>query len=283
MTETLSLDRLASRVADGAMLALPPDYSFVPMAAVRALVRRGVRELHLLTVPQAGIAADLLIGAGCVATVETAAVSLGELGNAPRFSAAVEGGGVSIQESTCPAIHAALQAAEKGVPFMPLRGLIGSDLLRVRPDWQVIDNPLADGEGDPIVLLPALKPDVALFHAPYADERGNVWLGARRELVTMAHAAKETLVTVEEVRPGDLLADAMLAAGTLPALYVTALAVASQGAWPLGLSGRYEPDRSHLAEYARLANSEEGFAAYCAAHVSGGGATGETTGLIAAE
>ena len=82
MTETLSLGRLAGRVADGAMLALPPDYSFVPMAAVRALVRRGVRGLHLVTVPQAGIAADLLIGAGCVATVETAAVSLGELGNA---------------------------------------------------------------------------------------------------------------------------------------------------------------------------------------------------------
>ena len=280
MTESLSLDRLAGRVADGAMLALPPDYSFVPMAAVRALVRRGVRDLHLVTVPQAGIAADLLIGAGCVATVETAAVSLGELGIAPRFSAAVEGGTLAIRDSTCPAIHAALQAAEKGVPFMPLRGLIGSDLLRVRPDWQVIDNPLT--EGDPIVVLPALKPDVALFHAPWADEHGNVWLGARRELVTMAHAATETLVTVEEVRPGDLLADETLAAGTLPALYVSALAEASQGAWPLGLAGRYEPDRAHLADYARLAASEEGFAAYCAAHVTRS-ATDETTGLIAAE
>ena len=277
MTEALSLDRLAGRVADGAMLALPPDYSFVPMAAVRALVRRGVHELHLLTVPQAGIAADLLIGAGCVATVETAAVSLGELGNAPRFSAAVEGGDVAIRDSTCPAIHAALQAAEKGVPFMPLRGLIGSDLLRVRPDWQVIDNPLAEGGGDPIVLLPALRPDVALFHAPYADEHGNVWLGARRELVTMAHAAKDTLVTIEEVRPGDLLADETMAAGTLPALYVTAFAEAPQGAWPLGLAGRYEPDRTHLAEYARLAASEEGFVAYCAEHVAD-----EGTGTAAA-
>ena len=262
MTETLSLDRLAVGIANGAMLALPPDYSFVPMAAVRALVRRGVRELNLLTVPQAGIAADLLIGAGCVATIETAAVSLGELGKAPRFTAAVEGGTVAIRDSTCPAIHAALQASEKGVPFMPLRGLIGSDLLRDRPDWQVIDNPLA--EGDPIVVLPALKPDVALFHAPYADEHGNVWLGARRELVTMAHAAKETLVTVEEVRPGDLLADETLAAGTLPALYVTALAEAPQGAWPLGLAGRYETDWESLTEYARLAASEEGFEEYCA-------------------
>ena len=263
MTETLSLERLVGRIGDGAMLALPPDYSFVPMAAVRALAGRGVRALHLLTVPQAGIAADLLIGAGCVATIETAAVSLAELGNAPRFCAAVEGGQVAIRESTCPAIHAALQAAEKGVPFMPLRGLIGSDLLSARPDWRVIDNPLADGGGDPIVLLPALRPDVALFHAPYADEHGNVWLGARRELVTMAHAARETLVTVEEMRSGDLLADETLAAGTLPALYVTALAEARQGAWPLGLAGRYETDWENLTEYARLAVSEEGFEEYC--------------------
>ena len=281
MTETLTLDRLAGRIADGATLALPPDYSFVPMAAVRALVRRGVRDLDVVTVPQAGIAADLLIGAGCVAGIETAAVSLGELGSAPRFAAAVEGGRIAIRDSTCPAIHAALQAAEKGVPFMPLRGLVGSDLLRARPDWRLIDNPLADGGSDPIVLLPALRPDVALFHAPYADEHGNVWLGARRELVTMAHAARETLVTVEEVRACDLLADETLAAGTLPSLYVTALAEAPQGAWPLGLAGRYESDREHLAEYARLAASEEGFAAYCARHVTG--AESGETGPIAAE
>ena len=276
MTETLPLDRLAGRIADGAALALPPDYSFVPMAAVRALVRRGVRDLHLLTVPQAGIAADILIGAGCVASIETAAVSLGEFGNAPRFAAALEGGRLAIRESTCPAIHAALQAAEKGVPFMPLRGLIGSDLLRVRPDWRVIDNPLADG--DPIVVLPALSPDIALFHAPWADAHGNVWLGARRELVTMAHAARETLVTVEEVRPGDLLADDTLAAGALPALYVTALAEAPRGAAPLGLPGHYAPDRDHIADYARLAASEDGFARYCAAHV-----TGDAKGLCTAE
>ena len=267
MTETLSLDRIAGRIADGAMVALPPDYSFVPMAAVRALVRRGVRDLQLVTVPQGGIAADLLIGAGCVASIETAAVSLGELGNAPRFTAALEGGRLAIRESTCPAIHAALQAAEKGVPFMPLRGLIGSDLLKVRPDWRIIDNPLADG--DPIVVLPALRPDIALFHAPYADAQGNVWLGTRRELMTMAHAARETLVTVEEVRPGDLLADDALAAGTLPALYVTALAEAPRGAWPMGLAGHYEPDRAHLADYAQAAASEDGFARYCADHVTG--------------
>jgi glutaconate CoA-transferase subunit A len=245
------------RVPDGAMLAVPPDYSCVALSATLALIRRGARRLHLLAVPQSGLQADLLIGAGCVETVECAAISLGELGPAPRFTAAVKSGRVRIRDSTCPAIHAALQAAEKGLPYMPSRGIIGSDLLGVRPDWQVVANPFPPH--DPLVALPALKPDVALFHAPFADRRGNIWVGRRRELITMAHAARETLVTVEEVRDLDLMDDETLAAGALPSLYVSAIAEAKNGAWPLGLPGVYEPDEAVLSRYAELAASEQGF------------------------
>src|SRR5262249_33427712 len=126
---------------------------------------------------------DLLIGAGCVESIEAAGVSLGEFGSAPRFVAAVRAGAILVKDSTCPALHAALQASEKGVPFMALRGLLGSDLVKHRPDWRVIDNPFANH--DPIVLLPAIKPDVALFHAPIADADGNVWISTTRELMTM--------------------------------------------------------------------------------------------------
>ena len=109
-----------------------------------------------------------------------------------------------MRDATCPALHAQFQAAEKGVPFMPLRGLLGSDVLAHRPDWKMIDNPF--GNDDPIVLLPALKPDVALFHAPMADRAGNVFIGTQRELVTMAHAAAKTVVTVEKIHDGDCCA-----------------------------------------------------------------------------
>ena len=228
-------------------------------------MRGGVAELHLIACPSSGLQADLLIGAGCVATLEAAAVSLGEFGPAPRFGEAVRSGAITIRDSTCPAIHAGLQAAEKGVPFLPLRGIIGSDVLRHRPDWQVIDNPF--DAGDPIVVLPAITPDVALFHAPLADAAGNVWIGRRRELVTMAHAARTTIVTVEETYEGDLLADERMAAGTLPALYVTAVAQVPRGAWPLAFHDEYAADASHLAEYARLARSTDGFARYVERHV----------------
>src|SRR6266581_2059806 len=82
-----------------------------------------------LAVPTSSLQADLLIGAGCVETIETSAVSLSEFGPAPRFTAAVTAGTIRVKDATCPALHAAFQAAEKGVPFMPLRGLLGSDVL----------------------------------------------------------------------------------------------------------------------------------------------------------
>lgn len=259
-----SLDDLAARVPDGAKLAIPRDITGPAMAATWALIRRGVRGLHLVCVPTSGLQADLLIGAGCVATLETSAVTLGEFGPAPRFTAAVKAGTIAILDATCPAIHAGLQAAEKGIPFMPLRGVLGSDLIAQRPDWQVIQNPFAEtgGDQDPILVLPAIRPDVALFHAPRADRFGNVWIGPRRELMTMAHAAKDTLVTVEEVVDGDLLAEDEAAAGTIPALYIGAIAEARSGAWPLAFHDAYEADAAELADYARLAKTEQGFAEY---------------------
>ena len=255
-----SLDEALAPIIDGCVLAVPRETSGVAMAATRVLVRRGVKRLHLVALPTSTLQADLLIGAGCIETLETSAVSLGEFGAAPRFTAAILAGAIRMRDATCPALHAQFQAAEKGVPFMPLRGLIGSDLMAHRLDWKVVDNPF--GNNDPIVLLPALKPDVALFHAPVVDRDGNVYIGTQRELVTMAHAAQRTIVTVEEIRDANLLHDPLLAAGTLPGFYVDAVAVAPRGAWPLPLPDRYGIDAPHVSEYARLAATPQGFAQY---------------------
>jgi glutaconate CoA-transferase subunit A len=248
-----SVEDIAAAIPDGALLALPPDYSLVAMEVIRSLIRKKARGLRLLGVPILGLSADLLIGAGCVAEVETSAVSLGEAGLAPRFTEAVEKNLLRIREATCPAIHTALQAAEKGVPYMPIAGIAGSDLVNERRDWKVVDD---------LVFVPALKPDVALFHARWADEAGNVWVGRRRELATVAHAAKRTLVTFEELRRGDMLEDELLAPGVVSAIYVTATAKAERGAWPLAVPGVYGIDDRHVSQYARAARTREGFARY---------------------
>ena len=260
-----TLDDALASIADGCLLAVPRESSGVAMAATRALIKRGIKRLRLVALPTSSLQADLLIGAGCVEAIETSAVSLGEFGPAPRFTDAVLTGAIRMKDATCPALHAAFQASEKGVPFMPLRGLIGTDVLNNRPDWRVMPNPFGPNslEGhDPIVLLPAIKPDVALFHAPMADRAGNVWIGRQRELATMAHASARTVVTVEMLHAGNLLEEPTLAAGTLPGFYIESVAVVPKGAWPLPLPDYYPWDGEHLKEYARLAATEDGFQKY---------------------
>ena len=258
-------EEIAAQIPDGALLGLPPDYSMPSMAVVHALIRRKAKNLRLLGVPVLGLSADLLIGAGCVAEVESSAVSLGEAGLAPRFTEAVEKKLIKVKDATCPAIHSALQATEKGVPFMPLRGVLGSDLMESRKDWQVIDNPLK--KNDPILIVPALQPDVALFHARWADEAGNVWIGRRKELATIAHASRSCFVTCEEIRSGDMLEDELLAPGLLSAVYVSGVAPAKRGAWPLSVTGVYGIDDAHLSLYAKAAKTKEGFQRYLEEYV----------------
>jgi glutaconate CoA-transferase subunit A len=251
---------LAAAVPDGAKLAVAQDNCGVAMAATRELVRRGVRGLHLVCVPVSGLQAEILIGAGAVDTIETSAVTLGEFGPAHRFIDALRRRRIRILDATCPAVHAALQAGQKGLPFIPLRGLIGSDLLASRPDWKVIDNPFQPG--DPIAVLPAINPDIALFHAPLADRAGNVYIGRRRELLTMAHASKQTFVTVEAISEKNLFDDAKLVPGLVPAIYVSRIALAKNGAWPVGLPEHYGPNDAALSRYVQSAKTEEGFRRY---------------------
>lgn len=283
-TVGVSLSTALSLIPDGAHITLPADYAGQAMAIVAGLVARGARNLTLTTVPVGGLAADILVGSGVISCLETAAMSLGDFGSAPRFLARLKAGDLSVREATCPAIHAGLQAAEKGIPFMPLRGIIGSDLMAARPDWRIIDNPFAaqsfaaqsfvtgpfatDAQADPIVLLPAIRPDVAIFHAPAADRHGNVFIGIRRELMMMAHASRSSVVTVEAVHDDDFLQDPVRAAGTIPALYVGALTVVANGSAPIGLPGSYPADRRALARYAEAARTEAGFAIWCAEHLS---------------
>jgi glutaconate CoA-transferase, subunit A len=256
------LEGLAAVITDGMTLAVPKDSSGVAMAATRVLARRGVRGLHLVCVPTSGLQAEILIGAGAVRTIETSAVTLGEFGPAPRFVEALRDGSLRILDSTCPAVYAGLQAGQKGLPFIPLRGLLGTDVLANRSDWKVVDNPFTPG--DSIAVLPAIRPDVALFHAALADRYGNVFIRREREVLLMAQAARRTLVTVEEITDDNLLEDDARAGAVLPAIYVTRIAVVKRGAWPLSLLDRYPTDETALARYASMARTREGFASFVA-------------------
>ena len=260
MTAFVSPAELAAKIKPGAKLAVPPDGSGASVGLTKFIIGNGARDLHLICAPVGGLQVDMLIGAGLVSTIETSAVSLGEAGGAPSFTRAIKSQAIRIMDATCPAMLTGLMAAQKGVPFIPMRGLIGSDILRTRPDWTVIENPYQ--KDDPIVAIPAIRPDVCLFHAPEADRLGNVRVGRKGELALLASASGITLVTVERIVEKSLLSNEATAAGVLPSLYVSAIAEMKNGAWPNALWGEYEQDATEISRYAAAARTQEGFESY---------------------
>ncbi len=263
-------DALARHIPDGSSITVNKgDEADVPMALAFAMIRKGLRNLHIVTLPTcaypvSGMMLDLLIGAGCVASVETSGISLHELGPAPRFSAAVKSGHLRVIDATCPAVYAGLQAGVKGQPFAPLRGLIGSDVQRHRPDYKIIQNPFNEAT-DPIVLVPAIQADVAIFHASLADTEGNIWIGRDRDRVNAAQAASMTLVTVDAITEVNLLKDPNRCGGVISAMHVDAICVAPQGCWPMDSNG--QTDLAAVRAYQDAARSEDGFERYLQQHV----------------
>jgi glutaconate CoA-transferase subunit A len=216
MNSVLDINALAALVPDGSLLSWPADHTGPPVALAHALVRRSACNLRLRTILTSGYSADILIGAGCVAEVETSGISLNEFGRANRFARASKSGTLLVKD-------AASSAAQ---------------------------------------------PDFACFHAALADTNGNVWIGSQEELRAQANAATATLVTVEAYFDGDLLADDAYAASTIPAQYITAIALAPKGAWPCGFWYEDQPvDEAQMNAYAKASRTDEGFEEYLDANV----------------
>lgn len=204
-------------IPDGASLALGrPAALFL----VEELIRQGRSGLRLIGVPTGGRAVELLIAAGCAESLECSGVDLGEEGLAPAFSRAVESGALRMVDSSCPAMLMALQAGASGVSFTPVPGLLGSDLLRARPDFQVHDDPFRSGER--VVLVPAIAPEFALLHGLRADVDGNVVIGTEYDDRLVAQAARYVVFSVDELRD-DATRTLDVGEQVVPAAWVDAL------------------------------------------------------------
>jgi glutaconate CoA-transferase subunit A len=253
-------------VRDGDTVAIGGALSYrEPMALVRELVRQDRRDLRLVGSAH-GIDVDLLVGAGAAGAVEESYVGFEQdLGLAPAYRRAAESGTVAVRETCCYTLLQQLRAAEYGLPFMPVRGIAGTGILGLHPEYGEITCPFT---GETFVAVPALAPDVALIHGLCADRRGNVHL--RRPLVLderFANAAKRVIVTVERLLDTDAVGEAGV---VLPSFLVDAVVEAPLGAHPTSCYPHYTYDRAHLREWVQAAGSDEGVAAYLERYVNGG-------------
>jgi glutaconate CoA-transferase subunit A len=256
----------AGLVADGAMVALGGGLSArLPMALVRELVRQGRSGLHLVGSAH-GIDVDLLVAAGAVAVCEESYVGFEQdLGLAPAYRRAAEQGLIEARETCCATVLAQLRASEMGLPFLPVRGVRGSDIGRLHPEYAEVTCPFT---GEVLVAVPALRPDVALLHAPVGDRAGNLHLEQPYVLdERFAGAAAAVVATVDRLAS---TAEVAAAGVTIPGHLVAAVAEVPFGAHPTSCYPGYPYDREHLAGYVAAATAGgERLAEWLAAWVTG--------------
>jgi glutaconate CoA-transferase subunit A len=261
MVEKLLSEReaIARFVADGDYLAY--DFSSLtrgPQALVREIIRQRRADLWVcaeFTLHETA----LLVGSGCASRID-----VGFLGYGNYIGRAVSEGRVKVFDWTNGTLASRMLAGARGIPFMPVRTLLGTDTLRYS-GARVVNDPFT---GDPICLVPALNPDVCLLHVHQADQFGNARIfGTNLFALEGAMAAKKVILSTEEIVDSlEFRKDP--ARTTVPYFLVDAVVHLPFGAYPAGVQTRYELDLEHIDRLNAI-QTEEQMQAYLAEFVYG--------------
>ena len=240
-------DAISEHVQDGDLVGIG-GLSFwrKPMGLCREIIRQSKKDLTLCTFV-GGIEVDMLIGAGLISEVRACFIGMEIFGMAPSYRKAIESGTIKVSEESEATIALGLRASYLKVPFMPLKGIIGTDFSKVRDDIKEIEDPL--GSGVKVMAVPKIDLDVALLHVPYADEYGNcniagaVWMDD-----DMAKTAKKTIVTTERIVETEDIRH-LPGKAQLPQQTTTAVVKLPFGAHPTSCYDKYTFDASHIQSY----------------------------------
>jgi len=243
-------EAISTYVQDGDLIGLG-GLSFwrKPISACHEIIKQTKKNLSLCTFV-GGIEIDMLVAAGCASEVRACFVGMEIFGMAPHYRKAVESGSINVSEESEASIALGLKSSYLKVPFMPLKGMIGTDFPKVRNDIKQFEDPL--GSGTQLMALPKIDLDVAILHVPYADEFGNgnivgaVWMDD-----DMAKTAKKTIVICEKlVETEDIRY--LQGKAQLPMQTTDAVVKVPFGAHPTSCYDRYTFDALHIQEYLKM-------------------------------
>lgn len=265
---------IAEHVPDGASVALGMQLEqMIPFAAGHEILRQKKRDLRLVG-PISDILFDQLIGGGCVKDVVAAWVGNVMMGSAYNFRRATEqenpgtpGEKLRVFNMTNFTLALALQAGAMGVPFLPTRTAMGSDVPKGNHFFYQIISPFEPKET--LLAVRALVPDVAIVHLQRADKHGNAhcW-GNFGVMLEGVRAAKKVIVCAEEI-----VDDAVIASDpnrtVIPGFLVTAVVEARLGAHPSPVQGYYKRDDAFFQQYHAETKTADEFAAWAGKWVHG--------------
>ena len=249
-------DAVARFVRPGSILGMGgQNIGRCPMALTHEIIRQRIGDLTVVGC-NLSIGMDQLVGAGLVRRCESGSGNLERFGTTPCWRRGIESGTLEIEDYSHLAMVSRFLAGEMGVPFMPTRSLLGSDLLEPagaptgggRPGKAAItENPWNPGER--VVLVPALQPDVSIVHVQRADPIGNLIIaGFATHEPEMIRASRQVVVSCEELISTDEIR-AHPERTTIPFVYVDAVVVQRHGAYPTSTYGYYDYDGDHVTAY----------------------------------
>jgi len=267
-------------VPDGSNLAMCTCYeSLIPFAAGHEIIRQKKKGLTLIG-PISDMLFDQMIGAGTVKRIRAAWVGNVITGSGYNFRRAVESGVLTMEDHSNYTISLALQAGAMGVPFLPSRTALGSDLFKTNSNISAFDCPIT---GERLTAVKAVQPDVAIVHLQRSDRHGNSHLWGNTGITKEAVLASDTvIVTAEQIVSSELITSDP-GRVIFPGFRVSAVVHVPWGGYPSPVPGFYNRDHESFLEYRNATRTREHARAWLSRWIYGVHDTGRYISLIEKE
>ncbi len=259
MGKLVTLAEAVASIPSGSHVALS---GFAITRCTMAFAREVIRQKILgLTISQCvgAMDADLLVGAGAVDRLIYGGGSLDRFGRLACVNRGIEDGSLHAEEYSSLSIAFRYLAGALGLPFMPIRSLVGSDLLRQlqersAADVATVQDPFT---GESWLALRPLQPDVAVVQVQVSDEDGNAWIrGPRWDNAEQVRASRRTIVITERVVSGDTIREDAERT-TIPGLFASHVVELPFGAHPTSVYGAYDYDAAAIKNYVEATRTPE--------------------------
>ncbi len=267
----ITLEEAAKLVPDGSGLFWGGfGYQRAPIAFAHELVRQKKRDLTIYTCGSE-VDIEIMVGAHVAKRLEVAFVAIEALGLANNLRRRVASGDVEMEDYSNLAMAMRFLGGALNVPFMPIRSLMGTDMItksRYRGDkkLKVIDDPFGGGK---VCLVPSVQPDFSIVHVQRVDADGNAQIdGIVGEDIEGSRCGKKLIVLAEELVGSEEIRHSPDRT-VIPAMYVDHIVVLPYAAHPMQCHNYYDYDLEHLMMFHKLTKTEEGWEEYLNGHILG--------------
>jgi len=245
-------------VKDGDLVYAAGFTHLIPFAVGHEIIRQGIKGLTLARATP-DLIYDQMVASGCARKVIFSYMGNPGVGSLRIVRAEIEAGNLEWEEYSHFAMISRLQAGASGLPFIPMNPTAAIDLELANSNYNRVTDPYS---GQEVVVVPPLKPDVAIVHVQRADQEGNshIWgiIGEQKEA---AFAAQRVIVTAEEI-----VSDAVIRSDPnrtlIPGFIVDAVCHVPYCSHPSYTQGYYDRDNAFYLEWDNISKSREGVLAW---------------------